>query len=181
VSIQPRWWTDCVGRAGPSAPQEAVTAAVAAVDCRAGADTRPASGFGVARPQLRSTGNFRPRGRSQIGHLLDETMARRFWRAREPIGDHIVFTSRRFEVVGIVADVHGGGARQDAAPAFYVPDAQGPAYSVTLVVRAARDTAGVEQAVADEIARMGGPPPSISFPLSSVTRSASRSQGALWA
>ena len=95
--------------------------------------------------------------------VVNQTMAARFWGGRSPIGDRIVQGRRELQVVGIVADVHERGARQDVRPTLYLPSAQVFPDPVMLFVRARPGVNGVERAVAAELAHMedriqtGGP------------------------
>lgn len=87
--------------------------------------------------------------------VVNETMAGRFWSGRSPIGDRIVQGRRELQVVGIVADVHDRGARQDVRPTLYLSTAQMSPDPVMLVVRTRAGVNGVERVVAAELARMG--------------------------
>lgn len=54
--------------------------------------------------------------------IVNETMARRFWGVRSPLGQHIRLSRRPWmEVVGVVADVHHNGVDRDPRPEIYVP------------------------------------------------------------
>jgi predicted permease len=87
--------------------------------------------------------------------IVNETMARRFWSERVPVGDRITFGHRSLEVVGIVADVHDRGARSEVAPTFYLSTAQIPADPLMLVVRPRPGVQGLERVIAGELARLG--------------------------
>ena len=86
--------------------------------------------------------------------VVNQTMARRFWSGRSPIGDRIVYGRRVLHIVGIVADVRGS-ARQSVTPTFYVSSTQMLPDPIMLVVRMTREAKGVENAVAAELALMG--------------------------
>jgi putative ABC transport system permease protein len=86
--------------------------------------------------------------------VVNHTMAR-FWSGRSPIGDRIVQGRRVLEIVGIVADVHDRGARQDVRPTLYLSSAQTFPDPVMLFVRTRPGMNGVERVVAAELARMG--------------------------
>jgi putative ABC transport system permease protein len=55
--------------------------------------------------------------------IINDTMARRYWRDRSPIGDRVRFTDQQEwrEVVGIVADVRHWGLDTPANPEMYLP------------------------------------------------------------
>jgi predicted permease len=75
--------------------------------------------------------------------LVSETMARRFWGDRSPLGarlrqgDEPDGTWRT--VVGIVGDIRNDDADQPPAPYLYMPFAQQPARTMTFAIRAASD------------------------------------------
>ncbi len=88
--------------------------------------------------------------------VINETMARRYWPADNPIGQRMAITleALRFrrdgppsldvsaamrEIVGIVADVKHAGVQADSFPEVYVPFTQRPVRSMTIVVRTAAD------------------------------------------
>jgi predicted permease len=95
--------------------------------------------------------------------VISETVARRMWPGEDPIGRRFSCCEgdtpgRWKEVVGVVADVHSRGLREQAPPEFYLPVAQAPAeawewsgYNGWLVARgagpAARDPAALAAAV----------------------------------
>jgi putative ABC transport system permease protein len=65
--------------------------------------------------------------------LINETMARRFWKDRDPLGESIAIAKgvrRDFDdepvrqIVGIVGDVHDGGLNREPDPIMYVPQTQ---------------------------------------------------------
>ncbi len=92
--------------------------------------------------------------------LINETMARRLWGGENPIGRRMAITveALRFrrdgpptvdmpaamrEVVGIVADVRHVGPRTEPLPEVYMPFAQRPVASMSIVVRTANDPLAV--------------------------------------
>jgi putative ABC transport system permease protein len=101
---------------------------------------------------------FRPDDRDGAAHVavVNQTMAARFWSGRNPVGDRIVFGRQVMEIIGVVADVYSGGARQDVSPTLYLSSAQTPPVLTRLVVRTKPGVDGVDKAVAAELARMGG-------------------------
>jgi putative ABC transport system permease protein len=91
-----------------------------------------------------------------LAAVVNETMARRLWEGRSPIGERIIDGRRVLEVIGIVADVHEGGARREAQPAFYMTTAQVRTWATILIVRERPGAAGVGELAAAELAQMSG-------------------------
>jgi putative ABC transport system permease protein len=102
--------------------------------------------------------------------IINETMARRYWPAEDPIGKRValVFESLRFfpnrppeldlaqglrEIVGVVADVKHLGLEAAPVPEMFTPFLQRPVRDLALVVRASSDPTnligGVRRAVLD--------------------------------
>ncbi|HEX8161829.1 MAG TPA: ABC transporter permease [Pyrinomonadaceae bacterium] len=91
--------------------------------------------------------------------IVNETFARRYFPGEDPLGKRIsiergpVDDSRQppREIVGVAADVRHEGLDVEAGAEFYVPYAQAPEASMSLVVReadgAAGATAGVREAI----------------------------------
>ena len=88
--------------------------------------------------------------------VVNETMARRFWRGHSVMEDRIIFGYRTLQVIGVVADVRDRGAREDVKPAFYVSTTQMPPDPVMLVVRVAPGLRGIDNVIDAELAQMGG-------------------------
>jgi putative ABC transport system permease protein len=92
--------------------------------------------------------------------LVNETMARQYWRGENPIGQRVAITleALRFrpdgpptldiapamrEIVGIVADVRHGGLRAELMPEVHMPFAQRPTRSMAVVMRTTTDPLAV--------------------------------------
>jgi putative ABC transport system permease protein len=78
--------------------------------------------------------------------LVNETMARRYWPDRDPLGERINVGGDRpltFEVVGVVGDVRRYGLEREPRPEFYRPYSQNPHGSLIFVVRTAGDPAAL--------------------------------------
>jgi len=92
--------------------------------------------------------------------LVNETMARQYWRGQNPIGQRMAITleALRFrpdgpptldiassmrEIVGIVADVRHNGLQKDPVPEVYLPFVQRPVRSMTVVLRTRSDPLAV--------------------------------------
>jgi putative ABC transport system permease protein len=90
--------------------------------------------------------------------LINQTMARRYWRDEDPIGKHIVtgIFARRgepvsCEIVGIVGDTRQQGPEAKPAAEFFHPHAQAPSGSMAFVVRTAGDPEKMLKPIKDAI------------------------------
>jgi predicted permease len=94
-------------------------------------------------------------GRAAPVALINESMARRFWPADDPVGRK--FTVRFMgrpttrEVVGVVADVRRAGLDEPARPSVYVPHPQSPTGSMAFVIRTTSDPLAMLPAVRERI------------------------------
>jgi predicted permease len=84
--------------------------------------------------------------------IVTESLVKRFFAGRNPIGMHICLTveydpARAYEIVGVVKDARYFGMRQALEPMMYVPTWRGDASSRALCLRAAGDPAPVMAAV----------------------------------
>ena len=72
--------------------------------------------------------------------IINETMAKRFWPGRDPLGERYSYfgVDRPVEVVGIAADSDYNGVGEDRVPFIYEPLSQMYESGVTLLVRADR-------------------------------------------
>ena len=86
--------------------------------------------------------------------LINETMARRYFPDRSPIGQMIQNPHGKEEVVGVVGDVHNQGLDADPRKQVYLPLRQSPSAGMALVARTAGDPmtiAGTIQRVIFEV------------------------------
>ena len=95
------------------------------------------------------------RGGAPYVAVINETMAKRFWSERSPIGHRIILGHRSMQVIGVVADVYDRGARGEVTATFYATSLQLLPDPFALVVRARPGVTGVEQSITAELARMG--------------------------
>jgi putative ABC transport system permease protein len=75
--------------------------------------------------------------------VINESMAREYWRGQDPIGGRLQLGPERWRtVIGVVGDVRHEGLDGDAKPEIYVPIDQSPntESSPTIVIRTALDT-----------------------------------------
>jgi putative ABC transport system permease protein len=72
--------------------------------------------------------------------IINETMAKRFWQGRDPIGERYRYfgVDGQIEVVGVAADSDYNAVGEDRAPFIYEPLSQMYESGVTLIVRADR-------------------------------------------
>jgi putative ABC transport system permease protein len=71
--------------------------------------------------------------------VINQTMARRYFPDRSPIGQTIVNPHGKSVVVGIVADVRNQGLASEPKKQVYLPLRQSPTAGMTLVARTERD------------------------------------------
>jgi putative ABC transport system permease protein len=67
--------------------------------------------------------------------VINETMARRYWPAQNPIGSHIRIEGRIRTIIGIVGDLRSAPLNLRSFPEIYVPYVQAPGSRAVLVVR----------------------------------------------
>jgi putative ABC transport system permease protein len=86
--------------------------------------------------------------------LINESMARRYWPAQNPLGRHLTIPSAggiSREIVGVVADVRHTGLDTESGEEMYVPYRQKPLSFMALVVRTAADPLRLLPVVRSEI------------------------------
>jgi len=99
--------------------------------------------------------------------VLNEAMARRFWRDDDPVGRRVVVGTRAVgplgrrvvasteaEVVGVVADVKNTALTERPEPAMYFAERQFPFRKLNIVVRGAGGAAALAAVVRDEVRRL---------------------------
>lgn len=85
--------------------------------------------------------------------MINETMARRHWPNKSPIGDRLDVYVGAFgplgytllghpQIIGVVGDVRQTGPEAQSEPAIFFPDRQAPFRAMTVVVRTAANSAG---------------------------------------
>lgn len=96
--------------------------------------------------------------------IIDETLARRFWPEKDPIGEHIRIDDaspappREVEVVGVVHDVKHNNLLDEPTPTVYAPIFQTPqgtlpflANNMNLVVRTSNDPLRAAAVIRQEV------------------------------
>jgi putative ABC transport system permease protein len=92
--------------------------------------------------------------------LINETMAQNLWPNQDPLGRRIKFPGSEKKpqpwrtVVGVVSDVSQYGLDMKIPMQIYLPEAQYPTSSMSLVVRTSTDPAGLLGAIRGEIAEL---------------------------
>jgi predicted permease len=96
---------------------------------------------------------------SQKVAIINETMARRFFANRDPIGSHFAFGAGNnvrpdIEIVGIVKDSKHGAVRDQARPFAYLPYSQESALgNITFYVRTDLDVNSIAASLRSEVQR----------------------------
>ena len=83
--------------------------------------------------------------------VINETMARRYVPAGDPIGQVIENPHRRAEVVGVVADIRYQGLDSEPKKQVYEPLSQNSVNSMALVARTERDPSSLAGTLQREI------------------------------
>jgi hypothetical protein len=83
--------------------------------------------------------------------IINESLARRFWRDQNPIGQHLDISLSEKpnwqEIVGVVADVKRDALDASTTSEIYVPQPQMPSGAMTLVIRSTGDLSTLASAV----------------------------------
>ncbi|HWC97937.1 MAG TPA: ABC transporter permease [Candidatus Sulfopaludibacter sp.] len=88
--------------------------------------------------------------------LVNETVARTFFRDQDPIGKHILLgrMTAAAEIVGVLTDVRNRGFTDDTSPEIFLPFAQLPWPFMRLAVRTQTDPHRLVQAVRAQVTAM---------------------------
>ena len=105
------------------------------------------------------TGRFLGEGDGPVAPraaVINQALARGFWGAGNPIGQHIIMGAPRsgapwMTIVGVVADVRGASLRAEAIPQIYTPFAQDPGGSMFVVLRTSTDPLSIALTARREI------------------------------
>ncbi len=103
--------------------------------------------------------------------IVNQTMARQFWRGRDPLGAQIVigqglgpnFSEPARQIVGIVGDVHDNALGEAPQPAVFVPgsqlsDKRAEGRAVAWVIRTRGESAALETQISGILQRATGEP-----------------------
>jgi putative ABC transport system permease protein len=88
--------------------------------------------------------------------VVNETMAQRYWQARNPLGDRVQVKGRWLTVVGVAKDSKYSSVREQPKPFFYVPIRQNLIASGTLHIRTPLAPQVMATAIAREVRALDG-------------------------
>jgi putative ABC transport system permease protein len=94
--------------------------------------------------------------------VINQSMARTYWGAEDPVGQRLRFGGPNWRtIVGVVGDVRHEGLDSDAKPEMYVPFSQTPQVEnlATVVVRTAIDPAAMTKTLRDTVTSMDASAP----------------------
>jgi macrolide transport system ATP-binding/permease protein len=83
--------------------------------------------------------------------VVNETMAARYWRGRDPIGQRVQVQGRWMQVVGVAKNSKYSSVREAPKPFFYVPQRQNSTVGAALNIRTALRPETMATALAREI------------------------------
>ncbi|MFY9609332.1 MAG: ABC transporter permease [Blastocatellia bacterium] len=128
--------------------------------------------FGTMRIPLLQGREFTD-GDNMIGKgvaVIDETLARCHFRNENPIGAHLKFFDRDFEIVGVVGAVKHNGLDDEPTPTLYAPLAQVPnsnlaflASNMSLAVRTGVEPLALQTTLRREVQAVDGEVPASSI------------------
>jgi putative ABC transport system permease protein len=103
--------------------------------------------------------------------IVNQTMARQFWRGRDPVSERIVigqglgpnFSEPARQIIGVVADVHDNALGEAPQPAVFVPGSQLPdkrteGRAVTWLIRTSDESAALGAKTLGVLQRATGEP-----------------------
>jgi putative ABC transport system permease protein len=88
--------------------------------------------------------------------IVNQTMAARYWRDRDPVDRRLQVNGRWVRVVGVAADSKYESMRENAKPFFYVPLRQEFVRAPALYIRSTQSVQSVSAAVLREVHAMDG-------------------------
>jgi macrolide transport system ATP-binding/permease protein len=83
--------------------------------------------------------------------VVNETMAARYWRGKDPIGERVRVKGRWMQVVGVAKDSKYSSIRETPKPFFYVPRRQNFSVGASLYIRTPLNPETVAKALAREV------------------------------
>ena len=86
--------------------------------------------------------------------VINETMARRYFPDRDPLGVRLDFMRSTREVVGVVADVKFHGLAKDSPAALYTPFAQTPTEMFAVLVHTSGDPMALASSISSTVAEL---------------------------
>ncbi|MCW5559303.1 MAG: ABC transporter permease, partial [Verrucomicrobiae bacterium] len=83
--------------------------------------------------------------------VINETLARQFFNARDPIGQRLKAGGAVRTIVGVVSDVRSSSLESEVRPQFYLPNAQWAWGAMTIVLRVEGDPLALASAARGEL------------------------------
>jgi predicted permease len=93
---------------------------------------------------------------SELVAIVNEPMAARYWRGRDPVGSRLLVAGRPMRVVGIAKLSKSRDLMEPARPFFYVPLRQTSARGQTLMIRTTLAPSVMTTALAKEVRALDG-------------------------
>jgi putative ABC transport system permease protein len=93
--------------------------------------------------------------RAPLVVVINETMARRYWRGGGAVGGRVRFVGDKEpwrEVVGVIGDVRHWGLDREVVPELYMPHAQQPSSTLSYVLHTSSDPVAAVAAVKAQVA-----------------------------
>ena len=94
--------------------------------------------------------------RAALVAVVNETMAARYWRGRNPLGERVQVKGRWMQVVGVAKDSKYQSIRETPKPFFYVPRRQNFSVGASLYVRTPLSPETMATALAREVHALDG-------------------------
>jgi macrolide transport system ATP-binding/permease protein len=94
--------------------------------------------------------------KSALVAVVNETMAARYWRGKNPIGERLQVKGRWMQVVGVTKDSKYESVREAPKPFFYVPLRQNFSRAVGLYIRTALSPSSMATALTREVHALDG-------------------------
>jgi predicted permease len=88
--------------------------------------------------------------------IVNETMARRFWKGKDPIGQRVQVKGRWMTIIGVVKDAKYQSMRDRSMPFFYVPRRQNFTIGASLNIRTPLSPEVMARSLAREIRSLEG-------------------------
>jgi predicted permease len=95
-------------------------------------------------------------GKAALVAVVNETMAARFWRGKNPIGERVQVKGRWMQVVGVAKDSKYQSVREAPQAFFYVPRRQNFSVGASLYIRTPLSPEAMAAALAREVHALDG-------------------------
>ena len=100
--------------------------------------------------------NENDREGTTLAAVVSRAMAEKCWNGQDAVGRTFLSDRWTFHVIGVIADVHSLGARQEAKPTYFLSTRQVYPDPAVLVVKKRTGSPNVESLAADELNKFGG-------------------------